>query len=249
MDLGMAHLNFGILEKSSSKAKKIVIANASEIPLLYSVRKSGSIASGDIRLADGRHGVIPGYTKREVPIIFNPHYAGSSSFFRTSFAATDVQIIFPGTFEETLHVDNVEDGTEETVRLKAYIRKPPTFSCSPAVLDFGTCAVHSSSASLPLTITNTSKTPRVFTLSVDPTEFCFARTTSEVILDPSATLAFPTLTTEEEEEVDAMLQKLVRRRSRSSCPTANVPLGLCRRSVDGKDSPTRSSNTWRGSPS
>lgn len=120
---------------------------------------------------------------------------------------------FSGTFEETLHVDNVEDGTEETVRLKAYIRKPPTFSCSPPVLDFGACAVHSSSVSLPLTITNTSKVPRVFTLSVDPTEFCFARTISEVILDPSTTSAFPTLTTEEEEEVDAMLQKLVRRRS------------------------------------
>lgn len=191
MDLGMAHINFGQLEKSSSKTKKIVIANASEMPLLYAVRKSGSIASGDIRLAEGRHGVISGYGKREVSIIFEPHFAGA--------------------FEETIHVDNVEDETEgQTVRVKAFILRPPTFSVSTTSLDFGDCALHSISEPRKISITNISKSQRTFSVALDSTDFSFARAALDVVLDPSATTSKVRgpLTAEEEEEVEGVLQKL-----------------------------------------
>ena len=189
MDLGMAHINFGQMEKSSSKTKMIVVANSSEKPLLYAVRKSGSIASGDLRVADGRHGVIAGFGKREVSITFKPHFAG--------------------TFEETIHVDNVEDASEgQSVRVKAFILRPPTFSVSTNQLDFGENGLDKASKELSFSVTNISKNARTFTVGVNPTDFQFNRTSLDLLLNPSDTRVLPSLTSEEEEEVESVLQKL-----------------------------------------
>lgn len=187
----MAHINFGQLEKSSSKTKKILVANQSEAPLLYAVRKSGSIASGDIKLAEGRHGVIAGYGKREVSIIFEPHFAGA--------------------FEETIHVDNVEDESEgQTVRVKAFILRPATFSVSTTSLDFGECALDTVSKRMGLSVTNISSRARTFSVALDSNDLSFAHAALDVILDPSATTSKVRgpLSAEEEEEVENVLQKL-----------------------------------------
>ncbi|KAM0755513.1 hypothetical protein T439DRAFT_320211 [Meredithblackwellia eburnea MCA 4105] len=189
MDLGMAHINFGQMEKSSSKTKTIVVANGSEKPLLYAVRKSGSIASGDLRVADGRHGIIAGYGKREVSITFEPHFAG--------------------TFEEVIHVDNVEDASEsQSVRVKAFILRPPTFAISTTSVDFGPTEIGVATQSKTVSVTNTSKASRSFTVGIDPADFQFQLSSLEVVLKPSAALVLPKLTSEEEEEVESVLQKL-----------------------------------------
>ncbi|KDE05234.1 hypothetical protein MVLG_04369 [Microbotryum lychnidis-dioicae p1A1 Lamole] len=191
MDLAMSHINFGQLERSASKTKKVIIANNSAQPLLYAVRKSGSIASGDLRVSEGRHGVISGYGKRDVSIVFEPHFAGA--------------------FEETIHVDNVEDETDsQTIRVKAFILRPPTFAVSTTTLDFGKCALHSISDPLKISITNVSKNQRTFTVSLDSNDFYFRKAALDVVLDVSQTTSKVRgpLTVEEEEEVEGVLQKL-----------------------------------------
>lgn len=182
----MPHINFGNIEKGSSKTKKIVVANTSEIPLIFAVRKSGSIASGDVKLAEGRHGVVPGYGRKELSFIFTPHYAGN--------------------FEEMIHFDNIEDGSDGSVRMKAFVVKPPTFSVTPASLDFGSCTFGNKSKALVLSITNISRSQRTFTVTSDAFISKFA--SLDVSLDASEKLNLPTLTTEETEEVETILQKL-----------------------------------------
>lgn len=231
MDLGMAHINFGQMEKSSSKTKMIVVANSSEKPLLYAVRKSGSIASGDLRVADGRHGVIAGFGKREVSITFEPHFAG--------------------TFEETIHVDNVEDPTEgQSVRVKAFILRPPTFAVSTNALDFGQRALGQAGAPLNFSVTNISKSSRTFTVGVDPADFQFSRTSLDVVVTPSIPHVLPSLTSEEEEEVESVLQKLKISRRKGQpekeekylarLKSLGIPIPAADPSVSGQPSPVES---------
>ncbi|KAM0791794.1 hypothetical protein ACM66B_004057 [Microbotryomycetes sp. NB124-2] len=193
MELGMAHINFGQLEKSSSKSRTLLISNTSEMPLLYVVRKSGSIASGDLRLAQGRHGIVSGYGKREVSIVFEPHFAGA--------------------FEETIHIDNVEDETEsEAVRVRAFIVRPPTFSVSTSVLEFGECDLDAAVRGQTIAITNVSSRQRTITVAVDSAAVSgtTARARLDVELDAraSASKVRGPLSAEEEEEVENILQKL-----------------------------------------
>ena len=53
MELGQKNINFGIMEKNQKRTKSIIICNKSEVPLLYNIKKSGSIASGDILINEG----------------------------------------------------------------------------------------------------------------------------------------------------------------------------------------------------
>ena len=46
MELGHMHINFGVLSKNEQFVKTIVVKNLSEMPLLYRICKSGSVASG-----------------------------------------------------------------------------------------------------------------------------------------------------------------------------------------------------------
>ncbi|KAJ3113489.1 hypothetical protein HDU96_003356 [Phlyctochytrium bullatum] len=57
MELGQKYINFGSLDKNEPKTKTIVIRNKSEAPLLYLIKKTGSIASGDLIIGEGRSGV------------------------------------------------------------------------------------------------------------------------------------------------------------------------------------------------
>jgi len=46
MELGHKHINFGQMTTGERREKTILIKNLSEVPLMYMIRKSGSIASG-----------------------------------------------------------------------------------------------------------------------------------------------------------------------------------------------------------
>ncbi|KAI8854040.1 hypothetical protein BC829DRAFT_439515 [Chytridium lagenaria] len=65
MELGQKYINFGSLDKNEPRTKTIVLRNKSEAPLLYAIRKTGSIASGDLIIGEGRSGVIRGHGKKE----------------------------------------------------------------------------------------------------------------------------------------------------------------------------------------
>jgi len=45
MELGHKHINFGNMRKNERREKTLVLKNLSEMPLLYRIRKSGSVAS------------------------------------------------------------------------------------------------------------------------------------------------------------------------------------------------------------
>ena len=45
MELGNKHINFGLMSKNELREKTLVVKNLSEMPLLYRIRKSGSVAS------------------------------------------------------------------------------------------------------------------------------------------------------------------------------------------------------------
>ncbi|KAH6570662.1 hypothetical protein BASA62_004240 [Batrachochytrium salamandrivorans] len=156
MELGQKNINFGVLDKNERRNKSIVIRNNSEAPLLYTIRKSGSIASGDIILGNHRMGVVRGYGKREVEFIFDPSLAG--------------------VFQEKLIVENILDRkNDQIMTLKANIRQPANFAIETLLLEFGACLVDNpSSISQEITISNTSqKHTRTFEIRVDPKELIF----------------------------------------------------------------------------
>jgi hypothetical protein len=50
MELGQAHLNFGAMLNNDRRKKTLVVKNLSEMPLLYRITKSGSMASSTYHL-------------------------------------------------------------------------------------------------------------------------------------------------------------------------------------------------------
>lgn len=76
MDLAQRNINFGQITKYDYRTKSLVINNLSEVPLIYRIKKSGSIASLDLNISNDKSGVIRPYKKREVQFIFKPTFAG-----------------------------------------------------------------------------------------------------------------------------------------------------------------------------
>ena len=190
MELGQPHINFGHMDKGESKTRRIVIQNRSEWALRYCIRKSGSIASGDISIATGRFGIIPGYAKREVEFVFSPSMSGA--------------------FQEKLVVENVADrDNDQRLILKANIRKVPNFSVEPSVLMMGRCRPHALSDACCFTVANISAKARTFVVDVDRAELQKHSTIIDVVIfsgdDSSGRGA---LTQAEEEEVEHISQKL-----------------------------------------
>ncbi|KDN47734.1 hypothetical protein K437DRAFT_234554 [Tilletiaria anomala UBC 951] len=190
MELGQPHINFGQMDKGESKARKIVIQNRSEWALRYCIRKSGSIASGDIKIAMGRYGIIPGYGKREVQFVFSPSMSGQ--------------------FQEKLVVENVADrDNDQTLILKANIRKVSNFVLEPSVVMLGACQVGQLSEPCSFTISNTSTKTRTFMVDVDRQELQHHRCIVDIAIafaDDADTRG--ALTQAEEEEVEHISQKL-----------------------------------------
>ncbi|KAG0014000.1 hypothetical protein BGZ81_000714, partial [Podila clonocystis] len=151
MDLGQNNINFGTMDKGEKRTKTIVIQNRSKEPLLYHIRKSGSIASGDIVLGVGKSGVVRGYSKKEVDFIFEPSLSG--------------------VYHEKLAIENIQDpDSSRILSVKANIRKPKHFSIDSQEVDFGSCVVGEKSECRRITVTNSTKQTRTFEVRVDPHE-------------------------------------------------------------------------------
>ncbi|KAJ3089439.1 hypothetical protein HK102_006398 [Quaeritorhiza haematococci] len=166
MDLGQKNINFGVLDKGERRTKTILIRNNSEAPLLYAIRKSGSIASGDLVIGDGRVGVVRGYGKKEVEFMFDPS--------------------LPGHFHERLSIENVQDReNNQILNVKANIRKPANFFIQSLSVDFGTCLLNEMAPTVQyIVISNTSqKHTRTFEIRVDPHELRFRGCRAELSFD------------------------------------------------------------------
>ncbi|KAG0354586.1 hypothetical protein BG005_006346 [Podila minutissima] len=151
MDLGQNNINFGTMDKGEKRTKTIVIQNRSKEPLLYHIRKSGSIASGDIVLGVGKSGVVRGYSKKEVDFIFEPSLSG--------------------VYHEKLAIENIQDpDSSRILSIKANIRKPKHFSIDSQEVDFGSCVVGEKSECRRITVTNSTKQTRTFEVRIDPHE-------------------------------------------------------------------------------
>ncbi|WFD43534.1 hypothetical protein MPSI1_002196 [Malassezia psittaci] len=188
LELGQPHINFGAMDKGEQRERKIWIQNRSEWALRYCIRKSGSIASGDIRLGLGRYGVLPGYGKRGVDFTFKPSLSGA--------------------FHEKLLVENIADhDNDQNVVLKATVRKVANFETDPNTLDFGTCRAGQISMPESVLITNTTSKKRSFLVRMDES------LQTDVPLDLLIAACRDTVTRralsrEQEEEVETLLQKL-----------------------------------------
>ncbi|WFC99447.1 hypothetical protein MYAM1_002191 [Malassezia yamatoensis] len=188
LELGQPHINFGAMDKGEQRERKIWIQNRSEWALRYCIRKSGSIASGDIRLGLGRYGVLPGYGKRGVDFTFKPSLSGA--------------------FHEKLLVENIADhDNDQNVVLKATVRKVANFDTDPNTLDFGTCRAGQISMPESVLITNTTSKKRSFLVCMDES------LQTDVPLDLLIAACRDTVTRralsrEQEEEVETLLQKL-----------------------------------------
>jgi hypothetical protein len=192
LELGQPHINFGHMEKGDSKARKILIQNRSEWALRYCIRKSGSIASGDIKIASGLYGIVPGHGKREVDFLFSPSLTGQ--------------------FQEKLVVENVADRErDQTVSLKATVRKVPNFAVEPASIDFGVCQPGKLTRAEGFVVTNTTAKARTFVVAVDSDELRHQRSIVDVVIAAAAAAEGSvrgTLSKAEEEEVEHISQKL-----------------------------------------
>lgn len=188
MELGQPHINFGHMDKGDVRERKIWIQNRSEWALRYAIRKSGSIASGDIRLGLGRYGVVPSYGKRGVDFTFAPSLSGP--------------------FCEKLVVENIADhDNDQVVVLKASVRKVPNFAIDPSSLDFGTCRIGHVSMPESVLITNTTQKTRTLVVRVDDTQHV-AIPTDVLVATASSAATRRALSHAEEEEVETLLQKL-----------------------------------------
>lgn len=194
LELGQPHINFGQMEKGETKTKKILIHNRSEWSARYCIRKSGSIASGDIKLSSGRYGVVSAHGKREVEFIFSPSLTGA--------------------YQEKLIIENVADRDRDlTVFLKATVRKKPNFAVEPAAIDFGECRSGKLTEAQSFSISNTTNKARTFVVAIDSSDLRHQRTIMDVVFSTSdEDQTRTTLTKAEEtsiaEEVEHISQKL-----------------------------------------
>ena len=197
LELSQPHINFGQMNKGDVKTRKILIQNRSEWALRFCIRKSGNISSGDIRFkSSDRYGVVPGYGKREVEFVFCPTLTGA--------------------FQEKLTVENVADrDKDETVFLKANVRKVSNFKVEPNVVEFD----NDDNDALPMgkvsskgqsfVVSNVSAKRRTFVFDIDADELQFQTFKVDVLLSSSSDGSVrPVLSKAEEEEVEHISQKL-----------------------------------------
>ncbi|KAL7750535.1 hypothetical protein RI367_003871 [Sorochytrium milnesiophthora] len=194
MELGQRHINLGTLSRHEQKSKALVIRNRSEVPLLYVVKKTGSIASGDLVLDDSRMGVIRAHGTREVTFMFKPS--------------------MPGAFQEKLIVDNVQDReNQQVVTLKAHVRKPDSFQVEPTSLDFGACLINEGSTfPQQVVVQNVDKQMRMFELKYEAPEggspTAASGTAFVFEFDDADVVPAVALDADMEEQIESLEQKL-----------------------------------------
>jgi hypothetical protein len=158
---------------------------------LFRLRTSGSIASGDLKLGLGRYGVISAFGRKEVE-----HFSFTPSL--------------SGTYNENIVIENVLDTlNDQNVAVKANVRKAPTFTIEPPLVDFGSVDIDPSVPppdKIGFTLTNVSKHERTFVVSIKP----FDETDQPCFVDLSLSRddVGTALSKTEEEEVENIHQKL-----------------------------------------
>ncbi|WWC90908.1 uncharacterized protein L201_005846 [Kwoniella dendrophila CBS 6074] len=212
LEVQQTSINFGGCDKGEVKEKTIVIHNKSDTIGLFRLRTSGSIASGDLKLGLGRYGVISSFGRKE--------------FKKFSFTPSLV-----GNYQESITVENVLDNyNDQILSVKAIVKKIPAFKVEPSLLDFGIILSSSSSESSQdahersmntkkgqgkdsildnnqqsFVLTNLSKHEKTFVITINGlTSKSFA--TLNLIRDEKDVGLV--LSKNEEEEVEAILQKL-----------------------------------------
>ncbi|GJQ10785.1 hypothetical protein GpartN1_g2576.t1 [Galdieria partita] len=108
MELAQKHIHFGHVSVGEQRTKSIVIQNRCEAPLLYFVKKSGSVSSDDLQFDASKVGVVRPYSSKEVVFKFKPTMAGS--------------------FQETIFVENLLDSSADaSITMKATVHKKSHF--------------------------------------------------------------------------------------------------------------------------
>lgn len=155
--------------------------------MLYRVRKTGSIASNDVRMRSGRTGLLRPFGSKEVHFHFQPS--------------------LPGAFCEKLVLENVQDASMNIeVTIKAYVRKLENFTLRDTVLDFGTVLINETSSAQKVVLTNTSTRPREF--EIRPEGSSNARCNAEFSFTLEAVSAAPVSASTREEEIEKLIRKL-----------------------------------------
>ena len=191
MEIGQKNINFGLMAKRERRFKTIIIYNRSEVPLMYSIKKTGSVASGDLIFGEGRLGVVRGLGKREIMFTFVPS--------------------MPGNYFEKIIIENIQDhDNDQPIGLKAHIRKPSNFFVKSLELDFGAFLANEATHSMQqIIITNTTKQPRTMELRVDSKDLIFKRCFGEMFFDVATdSKGHHGLSKEVEEEIEHLEQKL-----------------------------------------
>ncbi|WVQ85709.1 hypothetical protein IAT38_007875 [Cryptococcus sp. DSM 104549] len=188
LEVQQSSINFGACDKGESKSKMIVIHNKSDCIGLFRLHTSGSIASGDLKLGLGRYGVISAFGRKQVDnFTFTPSLVGN--------------------YQETIMVENVLDSwNDQALAVKAAVRKVPAFKVDPASLEFGVVEKGGAKpAAREIVLTNVSKNERTFVVAV---QSLASTSFAEVHLTRDEKDAGTALSKGEEEELEALLQKL-----------------------------------------
>ncbi|RIA92609.1 hypothetical protein C1645_820444 [Glomus cerebriforme] len=195
MDLGQKNINFGIMDKNERRSKKILIQNRSEVPLLYYIRKSGSISSDYIVFNTGNMGVVRGYGKKEIEFTFNPS--------------------LPGQFHEKLEIMNIQDrDNDQVISVKAIIKKQSNFFIQPLNMNFGACLINENASQVQhFTIINTNKLSRTLEVRIDPQELKFEWCCGELSFvlkedNDGSSINSGLLSEEAEEEIENLERKV-----------------------------------------
>ena len=172
MFISQARIQLGKLQKNEVRSRTIVLANVSAVPLLYRVRKTGSIASNDLHIMQGGQGVVTPFQKKEIHFMFKPSMAGA--------------------YSEDLLIENVLDSSNsQTVYLRAFVEAPQTFSLKPGAMDFGGVSAGDASQSCVLELSNISFRTRRYVIYLDakstPFKHCVIHTQFEP-LGPQAVI-------------------------------------------------------------
>ncbi|KAJ2791932.1 hypothetical protein GGI18_000782 [Coemansia linderi] len=119
LEIGQKSINVGNMQVDEASRKYLIIKNHTETPLMYAIRKTGSIASGDIQFVDNnRYGVVRGFDSRKIVFVFTPSLSG--------------------TYSEQISIANVLDPQGgKTATLKAVVRRPSKFYIQSLLLEFG----------------------------------------------------------------------------------------------------------------
>ncbi|KAJ1856754.1 hypothetical protein LPJ73_002136 [Coemansia sp. RSA 2703] len=119
LEVGQKSINVGNMQVGEACRKYLVIQNRSAAAAMYAIRKTGSIASGDIRFVEGsRYGVVRAFDSRKIVFVFQP--------------------ALHGVYSEQIAIGNVlDEAGGKTATLKAVVRRPSKFFIQSLGLDFG----------------------------------------------------------------------------------------------------------------